>query len=114
MTGLKSVFLILGLTLGGAALGILGSWKYLMEQPLLATKEKQKVVFNALDEAGDPIVDDFEDPVVCKAHVPLDPPVPGLDVFGPPAGVLGGTGVAFLGIFGVLVWRSKKTTGSEI
>jgi len=79
-----------------------------MEQPLLATKEKQKVTINAQDEDGQPILDEFEDPVVCQALVPLDPPVPGLDVYGPAAGILGGAGLASLGIFAVLLWRSRK------
>ena len=109
MKGFTGVFLVLGLILGGMALGILGSWYYLMETPLLATKEKHKVEFAALDEEGKPVLDsEWEDPVTCKKLVQLDPPIPGLDVFGPPAGVLGGTGVACLGIFGILLWRSRK------
>ena len=110
MKGFTGVFLVLGLILGGMALGILGSWYYLMETPLLATKEKQKVEFAALDEADEPVLDNFlEEPVTCKKLVQLDQPIPGLDVFGPPAGVLGGSGVACLGIFGILLWRARKT-----
>ena len=106
MKGFTGVFLVLGL--------ILGAWRwvfsapgYLMETPLLATKEKHKVEFAAPEE-GKPVPDsEWEDPVTRKL-VQLDPPIPGLDVFGPPAGVLGGTGVACLGIFGILLWRSRK------
>ena len=57
MKGLTGVFLVVGLILGGMALGILGSWYYLMETPLLATKEKHKVEFAALDEGGKPVLD---------------------------------------------------------
>ena len=112
MTVLRSVSLVLGLTLGGAALGILGSWYCLMDDPLLATKEKQKVVLEPKDEFGDPILDDFDEPVVIKEYIPLDYPTPGLDVFGPPAAVLGGSGVALLGLFGVLLWRGKRERAS--
>ena len=104
---LKSICLVLGLTLGGAALGILGSWYYLMGEPLLATQEKIKVV------TPPEVKDDFDDPLNISFYHELENPVPGLDVFGPPAGTVGGAGLLFLTVFGVLAWRSRQTAASE-
>ncbi len=103
---LHTICLVLGLTLGGAALGVLGSWYYLMGQPLLATQEKIKIV------TPPDMKDDFGDPLNLKFHHELENPVPGLDVFGPPAGVLGGVGVLFLVVFAV-TRRSSSNAASK-
>ena len=108
MKGFTGVFLVLGLILGGMALGILGSWYYLMETPLLATKEKHKVEFAALDEEGKPVLDsEWEDPVTCKKLVQLDPPIPGLTSLDL-RWSLRRYRCCLFGHLRILLWRSRK------